>query len=407
MTEELQQQAEELQVQNQTLDEQQRKLELAYVEKSSFLSNMSHELRTPLNAVLTLGRALRLQLHERISEEEDAYLGVIERNGKQLLEIINDMLELSRLDSGQHEWERESVDPATTAGSIVEGLRPLADNKGLELTVNAAEKLPTLYVERRAVEMILQNLIGNAIKFTESGGRVEVEIYADASQLHMVVRDTGIGIPEEHLSSIFGEFQQVDSSARRKFDGVGLGLAIAMKSARRLGGSIDVRSKLGEGSEFSVTLPLKRANVKPSHQKKKRRFDADPPGTTALAAAHIMIIDDSDMILDQLRILLVQEGYEVTTMESGAMAIGSLLARPPDGVLLDLMIPDVSGFDILVEMRKFPALRNIPVVVITAYQLNQQQELLLQEAQVRRVLIKGTFDEEDLLQAVYAMSEKE
>lgn len=407
MTEELQQQAEELQLQNQSLEEQQRKLELAYAEKSSFLSNMSHELRTPLNAVLTLGHALRLQLRERITEEEDAYLGVIERNGKQLLEIINDMLELSRLDSGKHEWELESVDPAAIAGHIVEGLHPLADNKGLELTVNAAEDLPTLYVERRAVEMILQNLIGNAIKFTESGGRVEVEIHAVASQLHMVVRDTGIGIPEEHLVSIFEEFQQVDSSARRKFDGVGLGLAIAMKAARRLGGNIQVHSTPGEGSEFIVTLPVQRTRAQASHRENKRRLDVALPKPAAQASEHIMIIDDSDMILDQLRILLVQDGYEVTTMESGTMAVDALLARPPDGVLLDLMIPDVSGFDILSEMRKFPTLRDIPVVVITAYQLNQRQETLLREAQVSRVLIKGSFDEENLLQAVYAMFDNE
>lgn len=261
-SEEIQQQSEEMQRQNLILEQQQEELIQANKEKSTFLSNMSHELRTPLNVVLSLTKALQLQLDTRTTLEEKEYIGIIENNGRQLLTKINDLLELSRLESGVAQWEVEAIDSRDSVHQIIERLRPLATEKGLGLSLLASDDLPIVHADRRAFELIMQNIISNAIKFTHEG-MVKVTITMTSKHLRFIIQDTGIGIPSEHLAIIFKEFHQIDVRARGAYGGVGLGLAIANTAAKKLGGAIDVRSVVGSGSIFTVILPCGAAAERP------------------------------------------------------------------------------------------------------------------------------------------------
>jgi signal transduction histidine kinase len=404
-SEELQQQSEELQVQNLTLEQQQQDLMQANKEKSTFLSNMSHELRTPLNVILSLSRALQLQMSTRTTLEEKEYIEIIKHNGQQLLENINDLLELSRLESGVLKKEIEQIDIKASVGNLIDKLRPLAIEKGLAMTLSAAEDLPALHADRRSFELVLQNLISNAIKFTKTG-KVEVEIHAEPQRLRFVVRDTGIGIPKEHFAVIFKEFHQVDSSARRNYGGVGLGLAIANTAVKKLGGRIEVQSTPGAGSAFTVILPIGVPSGDAEHETShthKRTSRVIRASDHPEKREHLCIIDDNEAVLDQLQEVLQQDGYRLSLIVSGAIAIDRLITLKPDGVLLDLMIPEKNGFEILKEMRRHPLLSEMPVLVITAKTLSDAESRVLAEASVLQVLTKGLFDEEDLLQAIYSM----
>lgn len=397
MTEELQQQSEELQVQNVTLEEQRRRLEAANAEKNSFLSNMSHELRTPLNAILTLARALQLQWRDRATTEEQQFLEVIDRNGRTLLEIINDLLELSRLESGRLDWSDEALDPSELLKRLVERLSPLATEKGLQLDLEVAGELPELNLNRRLLEMTTQNIITNAIKFTEHGS-VTVRARSDAFHLFITVEDTGIGISSDNLSLIFDEFHQVDSGISRQYDGTGLGLAIAQKAVARLGGRIGVESSPGKGSIFTVELPLLG---RPTKKAKATGSRPRSSGIEETQREHVLVVDDSDTIAEQLDVVLRQDGYTVSIAKSGQEALSKIKELRPDAILLDLMMPEMSGFEVLERLRSTPHAQRIPVLVITAKSVSKEERELLDRHGVASVFVKGTFDEEDLLQAIY------
>lgn len=235
-SEELHQASVELREQNTELEYQSRQLEEASRLKSEFLSNMSHELRTPLNSIMALSRSLIRQATGKLSEEAVGYLSIIERNGKKLLTLINDILDLSKIEAGKMDIVPKPFNVGSTIETILEMLAPLAEEKGIRLTATIPEGFPRIESDETRVYQILQNLIGNAIKFTEKGG-VTVTARSNAANIHIEIKDTGIGIPDNCLPYIFEEFRQVDGTASRQYEGAGLGLAIADKASRMLGGS--------------------------------------------------------------------------------------------------------------------------------------------------------------------------
>jgi signal transduction histidine kinase len=252
----LEMQANELEARNLELGMQKRELEAASRLKSQFLSNMSHELRTPLNSVLALSRILKTRSENRLSEEEQNYLAVIERNGRQLLKLINDLLDLSKIEAGGYKIRPAPFSPVQTIEHICDRIAPLAQEKGLYLRKALPEDLPLVYGDEARVGQILENLMVNAVKFTDKGG-ITVTAECSSSNIFINIADTGIGIASSDISLIFDEFQQVDGSAARKYSGTGLGLAIARKTASMLGGKITVDSQPGKGSKFTLILPLK------------------------------------------------------------------------------------------------------------------------------------------------------
>jgi PAS domain S-box-containing protein len=230
-------------------------LEAANFAKDRFLASMSHELRTPLNAILGFTGTLLMRLPGELNEEQQRQLKTVEQNGRHLLSIINDLLDLAKIESGNIELRFERVSPLEVVDDVVEGLRPLADENELALEVQVDPDL-VLRSDRRALTQILINLTNNAIKFTETGGvRIDVEgPTAERRSISFTVTDTGIGIRAEDQERLFAAFQQIESSATRRYEGTGLGLYISQKLASLLGGSITFASTPGEGSAFTLTI---------------------------------------------------------------------------------------------------------------------------------------------------------
>ncbi|GAG54887.1 unnamed protein product, partial [marine sediment metagenome] len=232
--EELRRQSEKLQKQNVELEARRIQVEEANRLKSEFMSNISHELRTPLNSIMALSRVLLMQARDKLSTEETDYLAIVERNGKQLLELIDGILELSKIEAGKMDLNLKKFSLKSTIRTIIENLKPIAEEKGIEIYQRIAEDLPDIKSDEVHVDKIIKNIVANALKFTEQGS-VTVSASSDAEKVCIEVSDTGIGIPERELPNIFEAFRQVDGASSRQYGGTGLGLAIASKASKILG----------------------------------------------------------------------------------------------------------------------------------------------------------------------------
>ena len=237
------------------LELQKEQVEEANRLKSEFLSNMSHELRTPLNSIMALSRVLILQAKNKLSDEENNYLEIVERNGKHLLELINDILDLSKIEAGKMDINRTSFSLNTMLRNVKDSILPIAQEKNLDIKLFVPDNLSNIKTDELKLQQVLQNIIGNAVKFTEKGN-IEINTNFDSKYVYVNVKDSGIGINENELSYIFDEFRQADGSSSRNYQGTGLGLAIAKKLMNILGGAINVKSKKGEGTIFTVTIPI-------------------------------------------------------------------------------------------------------------------------------------------------------
>lgn len=411
-SEELQTQAEELREQAFELERKRRQVEHADRLKSEFLSNMSHELRTPLNSILALSQ---LMIHRRSEDEQNEelpFLKVIERNGKQLLELINDILDLARIEAGRTELNLDDVAARRLVERAVETVRPMAEEKGLELTVTG-EAVPTMCTDEERLHQILLNLLSNAVKFTETG-KVEVHVSESSGNVTFAVTDTGIGISPEDQTCIFDEFRQVDGSSTRKYQGTGLGLAIARKLAVMLGGEIDVESELGRGSTFSVVLPVKTqldrdvspdsrdSGKYPNRGRAHEAFSKPSPGLTVSDRDQplILVVEDNEIAALQIRSILEERNYAVRVAAGGAEAIEGVGREIPDAVILDLMMPDVDGFEVLQHIRSLPQTRKVPVLILTAKELTAADRARLRHNNIQQLIQKGSVDKDQLLASV-------
>ncbi|VAW26743.1 BarA sensory histidine kinase (= VarS = GacS), partial [hydrothermal vent metagenome] len=339
---ELSAQSTELSRQNTELKMQKNQLDEANRLKSTFLSNMSHELRTPLNSVIALSSVLKRKLKTSIPEEEYSYIDVIERNGKQLLELINDVLDLSRIESGRVEIEQADVDIKVLINEMITLIDPQAREKKISLKSLIKDDLPTLRSDGNKIRHILQNIISNAVKFTEKG-KVEVTAFEKDKYMHVRVSDTGIGIPSDQIASIFDEFRQIDSSTSRKYGGTGLGLSISIRYAHMLGGTIEVESTPGKGSTFTFILPLVPAETKAAENSPVIRRLSASRGKKAVienkAQAKektILVVEDSDPAIIQLKDILHEAGFQVLVAHNGREALEQIAKTLPDAMILDL-----------------------------------------------------------------------
>ncbi len=399
-SEELRQQSTELEEQNQELESQKKQVESADRMKSEFLSNMSHELRTPLNSVMALARVLNLQTRDKLTPEEAEYLDIIQRNGQNLLDLINDILDLSKIEAGRMELRPKWFDPALLIEAICERLEPLAVEKGIFLKQEIQENRVEIQNDEGRLHQILQNLIGNAVKFTEQGG-VTVNLWMENRELTIRVEDTGIGIEPDQLPFIFEEFRQVDGSSSRKFDGTGLGLAIAYRTARLLGGSLTAESLPGQGSVFTLTLPVRFRAKDESVEAAEYQETVVQPGRPY----SILVVEDNAAARIQVRSILEQEGYAVFMAQDGQEALDFLEKRHPDGMVLDLMMPDVDGFAVLQAVRSKTSTAHIPVLVLTAKDLSREDLSRLESNHIQQLIQKGDVDKEELITAVASMLE--
>jgi signal transduction histidine kinase/HAMP domain-containing protein len=411
---ELQQQAKELAMQSDELTEQNIELEMqknqlseANQLKTSFLSNMSHELRTPLNSVIALTSVLNHRLQGAIPEEEYSYLDVIERNGKNLLSLVNDLLDLSRIEAGKEELYLTQFSLKNLVSEIVEMIDPQAHKKGITVTNLISDEIPNIQSDIQKCRHILQNLIGNAVKFTDEGD-VVINAKFDKGEIEIMVRDTGIGIAATHLDFIFDEFRQADESASRKNGGTGLGLAIAKKYAQLLGGSIKVASIVGNGSIFTLTLPLKiwdpasmEAGEAFGHDEKPRPASAStwPAGQSKC----ILLVEDSEPAIIQTKDILEERGYQIYIARNGKEALEQLELIQPDGMILDLMMPEMDGFEVLKTVREIDKLAKMPVLILSAKHITHEELSFLKSNHIFQLIQKGAIDKKQLLNAVGAM----
>ncbi|SPD74623.1 putative Histidine kinase [uncultured Desulfobacterium sp.] len=368
-TKELIRKSDELHDQNIELDLKRREVEEANRLKSQFLSNMSHELRTPLNSIMALSRVLIMQTGGKITEEEASYLRIIERNGKNLLALINDILDLSKIEAGRVTINPRAFSLETTIDTIIENLSPIAAEKGLQLSSKIEEDFPRIETDEERLYQILQNIIGNAVKFTDKGS-VTVSAGFDVENFFISVADTGIGIPGDQLGHIFEEFRQVDGSSSRKFEGTGLGLAIALKSARMLGGDISVESIPEEGSTFVLTLPIAWKGEKPIYESRPAR----PQHGIRTERKTILVVDDDPEAANMISTSLLKEGYNIIAATSGKEAIKLAQRYSPFAITLDILMPDMDGWEVLQTLKNSPDTKDIPVIIVSVTEEEEDKE---------------------------------
>jgi signal transduction histidine kinase/CheY-like chemotaxis protein len=373
------------------LRETNAKLESASQAKSDFLASMSHELRTPMNAILGFTDALLAGIDGPLNDEQRSSLQWVQRGGHELLALINDVLDLSKIEAGRLAIAPEALQPASVVAAIVAQHQPLAEQKHLTLTWRDAGAPAEVILDQQRVRQILVNLVGNAIKFT-SLGEVEV-ILADAgdASFTLAVRDTGPGIAREYHEQIFQEFRQLESGPGGATGGTGLGLAISRRLARMMGGDISVRSSPGEGSTFVVTLSVDcRSSISPTPFRGPRR-----PGERLILA-----VDDDPSVVPLLDKMLIGTSYRAVAATTGADALRLARELRPEVITLDILMPDRDGWEILAELRTDPMTRNIPVIVVSVVDETSAERFAGISARIRK-----PFTKQELLRALEELSQ--
>jgi PAS domain S-box-containing protein len=335
--------------------------------KGNFLANMSHELRTPLNAIIGFSELLQDQTFGPLSERQRRYVDNVQGSGRHLLQLVNDILDLAKIEAGRLVLEPESINLTTMLHDMQRGLEPLAIAKRQSFVLEASEDLPNLIVDRGKVKQILYNLLSNAIKFTNEGGRVGVRARYSRTdhrqpQVEIAVWDSGIGIAPEDLQRVFLEFEQLDSSYVRQQEGTGLGLALTQRLVEAHGGRIWVESKVGEGSTFTFVLPASLPTTATDV-----RAAAAPVRILGQDRSRplVLVVEDDTTGRELLNHYLVENGYSVAFAGTGAEAIELARRLKPAAISLDILLPDEHGLQVLSKLRADPETRQIPVVVVS------------------------------------------
>ncbi len=330
--------------------------------KDEFLASMSHELRTPLNAILGLSEALNEEVYGPLTDRQRKSLTTIEQSGKHLLELINDILDLSKIESGKMELQIAPVSLHHLCKSSLTFVRQQAHRKNIKLNFKITEEIGEIEVDERRIRQVLINLLSNAVKFTPEGGEVGVEIAANVEReiLWFSVMDTGIGIAPENLDKLFKPFVQLDSRLSRRYAGTGLGLVLVRRIVELHGGSIAVESQEGKGSQFTITLPWK-----PLPQRVVSSVEQQQARGQLSNLHQALIIEDSETAAKQVARYLAELGSTAYIHPCGEGAIEATEKLNPDVIILDILLPDVSGWEVLAQLKAHPATQRIPVLVIS------------------------------------------
>ena len=334
------------------------KAEEANQAKSTFLANMSHELRTPLNAILLYAELLSDEMRERGMVELGSDLGKIQSAGKHLLSLIDDILDLSKIEAGRMSIYAEDCDLPALLRDTETTVHPLVARNNNTLHVEIDPELVRIHTDLRMLRQVLYNLLNNAAKFTENG-TIDFKVLRDGESAVFQIQDSGIGMTEEQVQRVFREFTQADESTTRRYGGTGLGLALSRKLTTILGGELAVTSEPGKGSTFTLRVPL-----------------SGPPEEggilKTLLKAHsgtqqrkVLIIDDDPAMREGLSRMLTQEGFWAAVAPDGSEGLNLDRTLHPDVITLDIMMPGLDGWEVLAQLKEDPKLRHIPVVLLT------------------------------------------
>ncbi|WP_350159301.1 HAMP domain-containing protein [Bdellovibrio sp. 22V] len=419
---ELEEKAKLLEVKNQevelasrSLEEKAEQLSLISKYKSEFLANMSHELRTPLNSLLILSKTLAENRDKNLSNEQVKFASTVHSAGQDLLALINEILDLSKVEAGKMPVTPKAVSTNEVKEYIEQTFRPVAEHKGLEFVIETSTDLPpAIFTDENRLHQILKNLLSNAFKFTEKG-HVKLEMLlddrvkegiVDKEKMDVIFRvsDTGIGIPLEKQKLIFEAFQQADGTTSRKYGGTGLGLTISREIARLLGGVIEVQSQPGVGSSFTLYLPQKYTGPDASTigpQVEETPEAAPLPLDADFTGRKILIVDDDVRNVFALSSVLKMRGMNVIYAENGKQGIRVLQENPDtDLVLMDTMMPEMDGIEATREIRKLPEFQHLPIISLTAKAMKGDREKCL-EAGASDYVTKPV-DETYLLAVMYS-----
>lgn len=344
--------------------------------KSEFLANMSHELRTPLNSILILSRILGENKGARLNEEEERYASVIYNSGNDLLTLINDILDLAKVEAGKIELVYENISTESVLTEIKSTFQKVAENKGLALQVEKTVSCPaTLFTDHTRLLQILRNLISNAVKFTSAPGKVSLRISQEQGQLHFEVADTGIGIPLDKQASIFEAFQQADGSTSRKYGGTGLGLSISRELASLFNGSIFLKSVPGEGSVFTLKIPFLTeadgqtavvADEPSAEPAKPQSRESKPQASENGKSGRLLLIEDDDVFAADMAAKAQASGFTVQIATNGREALDMIGTFNPTAIILDMHLPDIPGEAVLRELKSDTRTRVIPVHTVSS-----------------------------------------
>ncbi|MBW4520633.1 MAG: response regulator [Scytolyngbya sp. HA4215-MV1] len=368
--------------------------------KDSFLANMSHELRTPLNVILGMTEGLQEQVFGTLNERQLKVLQTVERSGSHLLELINDILDLAKIESGHVQLDYAPISISHLCQESLGFIKQQAFNKQIQLNVYVPPHLPHLLVDERRIRQVLINLLSNAVKFTPKGGEVSLVVSVEAitkDQDHTVassfassvstllcfsVTDTGIGIAPEDIKKLFQSFVQIDSSLNRQYMGTGLGLALVKQIVELHGGKVSITSELGVGSCFTIELPYRVPVVLHSAPTSLTTspsigLDSPPLDGTQAHTLLILIAEDNEANMQTVSSYLEAKGYHLLLARDAQAAIDLAKMHQPDLILMDIQMPDMDGLEATRRMRLDPALVNTPIVALTALAMADDREKCL------------------------------
>jgi len=351
--------------------------------KSQFLANMSHELRTPLNAIIGYSEMLKEEVVDNSHPNLNSDLSKIYTAGKNLLALINDVLDLSKIEAGKMQLFLEDVKVHLLVEEVISIVKPLANKNNNQIELDYDDGIGTIRVDIMKLRQSLLNLLSNAVKFT-TGGKVVLQVYRDLVDneewIRFVVRDSGIGVSETQMESLFNAFSQADMSTTRRYGGTGLGLTISQKFCRLMGGEITVESQLGKGSVFTISLPVhikEPIDVKIEKDAEELSVDSSKVGRVhkpdrreirherRSRSSTVLIVDDDPMACELQQRHLSRQSYDVVCAKSGEEGIRKINELVPDVILLDVMLADMSGWQVLTYVKSQSQLVHIPVIMLT------------------------------------------
>lgn len=356
--------------------------------KSDFVSMVSHELRTPMTAVKAYVDLLLMGTPGPLNDQQRKFLKVVKANSERLIDLVSDLLDISRIEAGKVKLERQPVDMSELIEQVVMTIYPNVEEKQQHIRTQVPPALPKAYGDPARLTQILTNLVGNAHKYTPEGGDIIVHAYVRHGMLHVAVQDTGIGISPENQRKVFERFYRVDDPGVRETTGTGLGLSIAALLVQMHGGQIWVESEVGEGSIFYFTVPL--AEGEPTAD-----LGTAPSEVASSTTPTILVVEDDADVAELLMFMLKRAGYQVLTTASGTEALSMARTHRPHLITLDIWLPDINGFEVLERLKRDPETQEIPVVILSVVQ-DQERGLRLGAA----AYLTKPLNEEQLLGAL-------
>jgi PAS domain S-box-containing protein len=347
--------------------------------KDEFLANMSHELRTPLNAILGLSESLSEQVAGPLNEKQQKYLNTINESGHHLLSLINDILDLAKIEAGQISLDINKVDVNSVCQASLRMIKQLAQKKNQEVLFEIDSGLGLMWADERRLKQMMVNLLSNAVKFTPENGKLGLEVHGDqaGNRVLITVWDRGIGISDQDLDRLFRPFVQLDSGLAREATGTGLGLALVAQMARLHGGSVNVDSHVGEGSRFTIQLPWEPALTAEVSNRLRTSGKFRAIDIHAKNKPTILLIEDTREVVMMLADYLEMAGFIITTAQDGIEGLEQAKLKHPDLILMDIQMPRMDGFETTQKLRMIPEFKDTPIIALTALAMpNDRQRCL-------------------------------